>query len=75
MERIGALGHLQTARRDYLTFNRARQVQGHQALRRELAVLSPRHLLTYRESCFYLHCFDVPRRVIDTCSLWTQHLV
>ena len=38
------------APQDCLAFNQARQAQERQVLRRELAVLSPRHLLTYRKS-------------------------
>ena len=44
MARTGALEHQQMVRRGCPTFSRARQAQGHQALRRESAVLSPRHL-------------------------------
>ena len=62
MARIGALEHLQMAHRDCLASNRAKQAQVYQALRRESAVLSPRHLLIYRKSM-------ILPAVPDTCPL------
>ena len=44
MAQIGALEHLQMARRDCPAFKRTSQVLGHQALRKELVVLRAQHL-------------------------------